>query len=116
MPKCEHCGKEFNEEEEFYEYEVYYSRRMKDICGDCESELYDAEEEGYFEGSCEECGKTIDIWKEYHELESRAYSEFSNWSDLCLSDFVGLCVDCGIDKIREYVEQLEDDFNKYGMK
>lgn len=113
--KCCLCGKEFDESE-YFENDYLYIKRKKNICPDCEIDLFNEEEEGYFESVCKECGQTIDLFEEYHEFQREAGMEFSNWHDLDFYEYFGFCRDCAMDKLRNYIDQLKDDFEEYGRK
>ena len=111
MLVCEYCGKEFDPEEarDYFELETGYSygNLRKTLCGNCAVEaIEDMDDEIYFE-TCEECGKTFELFSERVEFDSN----FPDCNGVTLDDYWAgkvLCCDCALKRAIE--DENEHDF------
>ena len=105
MPKCERCGKYFDELDtrmelyNSYSYPMEYDNVDKCLCDECFREAMDDCESGVYHEVCEDCGKTFDFGSAKSEFLS-IVSHFYKDVDLTLEDVCGngkiLCCDCAL--------------------
>lgn len=113
MPKtCNRCESEYEDYDWDFEYSAYYDHTEEDICPDCESELWEDEEEGMFIGHCAQCGREIDIFEEYHAFCDMTDDGYINNYEIDESDYCGYCRDCAYSKAEEDIRELDDEYNE----
>ena len=112
MPKiCEICGKEYDDYDWNFDNKAYYDHTTKDICPDCENELWDNEEEGIFISTCAECGKEIDYFEEYHEFCNETDGYVDN-HQIIESEYIGYCKECAYHKAHDDNLELDDEYDE----
>lgn len=113
MAKCKWCGKRFDPDdaEDIFVRSVSglaYSNFKVALCGDCAVQAIEDKADGIYFETCEECGKTFDLFEE----ESEFNDHFPWYNGTELRDHWDpkiLCAECAINTIDAAPSGYEDD-------
>lgn len=113
MKKCKNCGKKFDPEEasEYFTEETMltYENLNQCLCGECAVEVIESKIDGLYHETCEECGRTFDLFEEEIGFDNF----FDGLNGISLRDtwqtYGIVCAPCANELLKDEFDEFNED-------